>query len=591
MTLDQAMAFGLIAITIGLFVWGRLPYDLVALSALLVGIVLRIVPEKHAFEGFSDEIIVIIAAALVVSAAIARSGVIEAIMRPVLPKLRTTRVQVPVLSACVLLLSMVTKNVGALAIFMPIALQLARRHGTSPSALLMPMAAASLTGGLVTLVGTSPNIIIAKVRADMFGHPFTMFDFTPVGLSIAVIAIAFLSVGWRLLPERRAASSMDAAFTIESYTAEAVLNPASPVVGRTVADLEALQEGDVSVAGIVRERFRRYAPTPATRLHAGDVLLLRGEPEGLEQIVAQARLDLADGGEAAAPGPATVVEGVITENSPLIGRTPSQLALQARHGLGLVALSRRGTAILQRLSTVRFRQGDVVVLRSSSATLPETLGELHVLPLAERSITLGISHRGWTPLIVLAFAMTLVAMKLVGVAVAFFGAAVILLLLRTMTMHEAYRTVEWNILFLLGALIPLSHAVRDTGGTDLLARSLGHAVEGLGPTTTLAVVMVIAMAVTPFFHNAPTTLVMGPIAGSLAVKLGLNPDPFLMAVALGAGCDFLTPVGHQCNTLVLGPGGYRFGDYARLGLPLSFMVVAAGVPLISLFWPLHGHGP
>ena len=590
MTHDQALAFGLIAITIGLFVWGRLPYDLVALSALLVGIALGIVPEKHAFEGFSDEIIVIIAAALVVSACIARSGVIEAIMRPILPKLRTAAVQAPVLSGCVLVLSMVTKNVGALAIFMPIALQLARRHKTSPSSLLMPMAAAALTGGVVTLVGTSPNIIIAKVRADMFGHPFTMFDFTPVGLSIAGLTIAFLAVGWRLLPQRRAASSMDAAFTIESYTAEAVLGPHSPVAGRTVAELEALQQGDVSVAGIVRERFRRYAPTPASRLQAGDVLLLRGEPEGLEALVAQARLDLADGG-GTEKGPVSVVEGVITENSPLIGRTPNQLALQARHGVGLVALSRRGTAILQRLATVRFRLGDVVVLRSSSPTLPETLGELHVLPLAERSITLGISHRGWTPLIVLTVAMVLVAFKVVGVAVAFFGAAVVLLLLRTMTMHEAYRTVEWHILFLLGALIPLSHAVRDTGGTDLLARGLEGAVQGLGPTATLAVVMVIAMAVTPFFHNAPTTLVMGPIAGTLAVKLGLNPDPFLMAVALGAGCDFLTPVGHQCNTLVLGPGGYRFGDYARLGLPLSIMVVAAGVPLIALFWPLHGHGP
>ena len=590
MTHDQALAFGLIAVTIGLFVWGRLPYDLVAMAALLVGIALGIVPEKRAFEGFSDEIIVIIVAALVVSACIARSGTIEAIMRPVLPRLRTVAVQVPALSACVLLLSMVTKNVGALAIFMPIALQLARRHGTSPSSLLMPMAAASLTGGLVTLVGTSPNIIIAKVRADMFGRPFTMFDFTPVGLSIALLTIAFLAVGWRLLPARRAAASMDAAFTIESYTAEARLGPGSPAAGRTVAELEAMQEGDVTVAGIVRERFRRYAPTPASRLQAGDVLLLRGEPEGLDNIVARARLELASGGPGE-KGHATVVEGVVTENSPLIGRTSSQMALQTRYGVGLVALSRRGTAILQRLSTVRFRLGDVVVLRSASPTLPETLGELHVLPLAERSITLGIDHRGWTPLVVLALAMALVAFKVVGVATAFFGAAVILLLLRTMTMHEAYKTVEWHIVFLLGALLPLSHAVRDTGGTDLIAHTLEGAVQGLGPTATLAVVMVIAMAVTPFFHNAPTTLVMGPIAGSLAVKLGLNPDPFLMAVALGSGCDFLTPVGHQCNTLVLGPGGYRFGDYARLGLPLSIMVVAAGVPLITLFWPLYGHAP
>jgi len=590
MTLDQALAFGLIIATIGMFVWGRLPYDLVALAALLIGVATGIVPEKHAFEGFSDEIIIIIAAALVVSACIARSGVIEAIMRPILPRLRTAAVQAPVLAGCVLLLSMVTKNVGALAIFMPIALQLARRHKVSPSSLLMPMAAASLTGGVVTLVGTSPNIIIAKVRADMFGKPFTMFDFTPVGLSIAALTITFLAVGWRLLPKRQAASSMDAAFTIESYTAEAVLGAESPAVGSTVAELEAMQEGDVSVAGIVRERFRRYAPTPESRLHAQDVLLLRGEPENLEQLIAQARLDLATGSKAE-KGQVSVVEGVVTENSPLIGRTPSQMALQARHGVGLVALSRRGQAILQRLSTVRFRLGDVVVLRSTSPSLPETLGELHVLPLAERSITLGVSHRGWTPLAVLAAAMGLVAFHLVGVAVAFFGAAVVLLLLRTMTMNEAYRTVEWHILFLLGALIPLSHAVRDTGGTELLARGLGTAVQGLGPTATLAVVMVIAMVVTPFFHNAPTTLVMGPIAGSLAVKLGLNPDPFLLAVALGAGCDFLTPIGHQCNTLVLGPGGYRFGDYARLGLPLSIMVVAAGVPLLTFFWPLTGHGP
>jgi di/tricarboxylate transporter len=253
-----------------------------------------------------------------------------------------------------------------------------------------------------------------------------------------------------------------------------------------------------------------------------------------------------------------------------------------------VALSRRGQAILQRLGTVRFRIGDVVVLRSTAAALPETLGELRILPLAERAISLGLSRRSWVPLGVLAVAMGLVAFHVVAVAVAFFGAAVVLLLLRTMSMHDAYRTVEWHILFLLGALIPLSHAVRDTGGTELLARGLEAAVHGVSPYWTLTIVTVITMAVTPFFHNAPTVLVVGPIAGSLATKLGLNPDPFLMAVALGAGCDFLTPIGHQCNTLVMSPGGYRFGDYARLGLPLSILVVAAGVPLITFFWPLRG---
>ena len=587
MTLDQGLAFGLVAVTIGMFVWGRLPYDLVAMAALMVGVAIGIVPKDHAFEGFSDEIVVIVGAALVVSAVIARSGAIEAIMRPILPGLRKTAVQVPVLSGCVLILSMVTKNVGALAIFLPIALQLARRHKTSPSALLMPMAFASLAGGLVTLVGTSPNIIIAKVRADMFGKPFGMFDYTPVGLGISAIGILFLSVGWRLLPNRRAASSMDAAFTIESYTAEVTLPAASPLIGRTVADLEALQEGEVDVAGIVRERFRRYAATPGTVLKENDVLLLRGEPEGLEQLIAHARLSLASpvaekGGELA------VVEGVVTEHSPLIGHTSTQMELGARHGIGLVAVSRRGQPILQRLSTLRFHLGDVVVLRSASPSLPEALGELHILPLAERAIALGNSRRSWLPLAVLAAAMVLVAFHVVPVSIAFFGAAVVLLLLRFMTMHDAYRTVEWHILFLLGALIPLSHAIRSTGGTDLLAHALETLVHGLSPTGTLAVIIVIAMAVTPFFHNAPTVLVMGPIAGTLAVKLGLNPDGFLMGVALRAGRDFLTPIGHQCNTLVMGPGGYRFSDYARLGLPLSILVVAVGVPLISWTWPLTG---
>ena len=587
MTLDQGLAFGLVAVTIGLFVWGRLPYDLVAMAALLVGVAIGIVPKDHAFEGFSDEIVVIVGAALVVSAVIARSGAVEAIMRPILPGLRTTAIQVPVLSGCVLVLSMVTKNVGALAIFLPIALQLARRHKTSPSAVLMPMAFASLAGGLVTLVGTSPNIIIAKVRADMFGKPFGMFDYTPVGLGISVVGILFLSVGWRLLPKRRAASSMDAAFTIESYTAEVTLPAASPLVGRTVADLEALQEGDVGVAGIVRERFRRYGATPGTVLKQGDVLLLRGEPEGLEQLISHARLSLASPA-AEGGGELAVVEGVVTENSPLIGHTSAQMDLGARHGIELIAVSRRGQPILQRLATLRFHLGDVLVLRSTSPALPEALGELRILPLAERAIALGNSRRSWLPLAVLAVAMGTVAFHVVPVSIAFFGAAVVLLLLRFMTMHDAYRTVEWHILFLLGALIPLSHAIRSTGGTDLLAHGLETLVHGLSPTGTLAVIIVIAMAVTPFFHNAPTVLVMGPIAGTLAVKLGLNPDGFLMGVALGAGCDFLTPIGHQCNTLVMGPGGYRFADYARLGLPLSILVVAVGVPLICWVWPLTG---
>ena len=595
MTLDQALAFGLIGTTIGLFVWGRLPYDLVALLSLLAGVVVGIVPADKAFEGFADDVVIIVATALLVSSAVARSGAVETAMRPLLRRLRGTAAQVSALSGMVLVLSAFTKNIGALAIFMPVAFQLGRRTGTSPSSLLMPMAFASLIGGLITLIGTSPNIIVSRLREDITGQPFGMFDFAPVGLGIAAAGWVFLSLGWRLLPQnRRGAISMDAALNIEGYTTEAVLLPDSPMIGRSVAELEALGEGGVTVATVIRERFRRYTPRPDWVLRPDDVLLLQGEAEDLDRVVARAGLRLA-GEQAKGSAPASgggedeeesVVEGVVTADSPLIGRTPAQMDLHRRFAVSLLAVSRSGQPVGQRLNAVRLRAGDVALLKGSSGALPGALAELRVLPLSQRDIALGRHRRSLLPVLVLGAAMVLLALHLVPVAVAFFGAAVLLLLLRAMTMREAYGTVEWSVLILLGALIPVSEAIRTTGGTDLIAGWLSGAMEALPPTAAVALIMVAAMGVTPFLNNAATVLMLAPIAGSLAKQLGLNPDAFLMAVAIGAACDFLTPIGHQCNTLVMGPGGYRFGDYWRLGLPLSLIVVGIGVPMIALVWPL-----
>ena len=591
MTLDQGLAFAIILGTIAMFVWGRLPYDLVSLLSLLAGIAVGIIPAHHAFEGFSSDVVIIIGTALLVSAAVARSGVVETAMRPVLPYLTSVHTQVPVLVAAVTLLSMCTKNVGALAILMPVAFQLARRTGTSPSCLLMPMAFGSLLGGLVTLVGTSPNIIVSQLRAELFGRPFGMFDFTPVGLAVAGAGVLFLAFGYRLLPTgQRAAASMDAAFTIESYVTEARLPPDSPMVHKTVAELEALGDSDVRVTTVIREKFRRYTPTAQWTLHAGDLLLLKGEAEDLERVIARAQLRLPAAEDApAAPAPSDkhgVVEGVITADSPLIGRSPAQVHLRQRYGVNLLALSRSGRRITQRLRSLKFRLGDVLVLQGERDMLREALGELGVLPLAQRNIALGQGRRGYLPVFALGLAMVLVALHVVPVAVAFFGAAVVILLFRSLTLREAYDAMEWPVLILMGALIPVSEAVRRTGGTDLVAGWISGVVDALPPLGALAVMMVAAMFTSPFLHNAPTVLVLGPIAASLAGKLGLNADPFLMAVATGAASDFLTPIGHQCNTLVWGPGGYRFSDYWRLGFPLSFIVVLVGAPLIALVWPL-----
>jgi di/tricarboxylate transporter len=590
MTFDQGLAFTIIIGMMALFAWGRWRYDLVAVLALLVAVAAGIVKPDQAFKGFSDDIVIIVASALVVSAAVARSGVIERIVRKLGPYLTTLNRQVVALVGSVTLLSGFVKNIGALAMLMPTAFQLARRTGTSPSSLLMPMSFGALLGGIVTLVGTSPNIIVSRVREQILGASFGMFDFTPVGAGIAVAGFTFLVFGWRLLPHgRKGAASMDAAFNLEGYTTEASVPVDSPAVDLTVKALEALSEDEIEVIALLRGSTRRYEPAGNVVIKAGDILILRGEPSALERVVALEKLTLTRDHKAQERDTPTdevgIMEAVVTPDSELVGSSVGQLKLHDRHGVNLLAVSRKGRRIAHRLRSVKLKAGDVIVLQGNLTIMPETLGELHCLPLAERDLRIG-RKASLLPVGVLAAAMVLVAFNVVPVAVAFFGAAVVLLLAGSLSLREAYDAIEWPILVMLGALIPVSDALRTTGGTELIAAGLSHVAAHMPATAALALLLAAAMAVTPFLNNAATVLVMAPIGASVASKLGYNPDPFLMAVAIGAACDFLTPIGHQCNTLVMGPGGYRFGDYWRLGLPLSLIVLAVGVPLIAFFWPV-----
>jgi di/tricarboxylate transporter len=592
MTIPQIFAFSVMAAAMGLFVWGRLRFDLVALLALLAAIALGIVPADKAFSGFADDIVIIVASALLVSAAVERSGVVDDVFQRISPYLSTTTVQVAVLVGTVTVLSGFVKNIGALTMLMPIAFFIARRTGTRPSNLLMPMAFGSLLGGIVTLIGTSPNIIVAREREQITGEPFSMFDFTPVGICIAVAGVAFLTFAWRLLPQdRKGTASIDAAFTLEGYTVEARVPKASPAIDKTVGQLEAMADNEVEVFMIVRERTRHFAPDDDSVLKVDDILLIEGQPPALERMVDKAKLELAgEGTKKPVDAPTDeigIMEAVVTDRSLLIGCTPSQVRLDDRYGVHLLAVSRSGKRITQRMRAVSLRAGDVVVLRGNLTTMPQSLGELRCLPLAGRDLRLGSRRRSLLPLSILATAMALIAVHLVPVAIGFFGAAVVLLLLKSLTLREAYEALDWPILIMLGALIPVSDALRTTGGTELIASFLSATADRLPALGALALIMVAAMAVTPFLNNAATVLVMAPIAASFAYSLGYSPDPFLMAVAIGAACDFLTPIGHQSNLLVMGPGGYSFGDYWRLGFPLSIMVVVAGVPLIALFWPFR----
>jgi di/tricarboxylate transporter len=592
MTLQQGLSFAIIAGLLILFVWDRLRYDLVALLALLAAVACGIVPVNRAFSGFGNPLLPLVGSALVVSQAIGRSGVIEALLRRIKPAMRSADLQVGLLVAVVTLLSALIKNVGALAIFLPIAIQTARQNNRSPSEFLMPLSFGSLVGGMMTLIGTSPNVIISSIRQQILGRPYEMFDFLPVGFGISLITVVLVSFAWRLIPRRRKSTNdAEQPFRLDDYISEVRVPESSPVIGKTVRELEALADGEATVTALIRKGRRRDIPPGSWQLAAGDVLVLECDPQALDKLVKTAGLELVGSKDIPSEGETapdiSVVEAVITPASPMVGATLLELRLRDRFGVNLLALGRRGRRTIARLRRIRFEAGDVVVLQGLTNAMPETLATLGCLPLAGRNLQLGRPRKVFLPLVILALAVGLSGTELVPAPLAFTGAAVVIAVSGILTLKEIYDSVEWPILILLGALMPLGEGMHAVGTTDLIAGWLSNLSSILPAAGVLVVILTATMLLTPLLHHATAVIVMGPVAASLAHRLGLNVDPFLMAVAVGASCDFLSPIGHQCNTLVMGPGGYRFTDYWRLGLPLSTLVVVLGVPLILLVWPLH----
>ncbi|TCM14366.1 di/tricarboxylate transporter [Novosphingobium sp. PhB165] len=569
-----------------LFIWGRFRFDVTAVIALLASVALGLVPPDKAFSGFSDDIVIIVASALILSAAVQRSGLVELAVDRLADRLHRPGSQLFALTALVGAASGLIKNIGALAMLMPAASQLAKRSETNPSRFFMPMAFASLLGGLTTMVGTSPNIIVSRVREEMTGQPFRMFDYLPTGLGLLVIGLAFLQFGKRLLPERQAPVTMGEALNISAYTTEATVAAQASIIGDTVGSFVDSQEGSVEVTAVLRHGLRAEV-LPDTMIEENDILILMGDPDALERAIAGAGLILHEPDASDHPDDQTgVIEAVVTAGSVLVGSNAGRLMLKERMGLRLIAISREGSRLKNKPSGVKIQAGDIVVLQGDLDAMPSQLSQLGVLALAQRPIRLGRERKGWLAIVILASAMIATASGLVPVAFAFFAGAGVVLITGALPAEDAYKAIEWPILIMLGALIPVSETLQTTGASNVLAVELARLASHLPPWGAVAMVLLISMAVTPFLNNAATVLVMAPIAAVFAHDLGYRPDAFLMATAIGAGCDFLTPIGHQCNTLVMGPGGYRFTDYARLGAPLSLLVLLAGPPLIMTFWPV-----
>jgi di/tricarboxylate transporter len=589
MSTDQLLAFAILGLTLVLFAWGRWRYDLVAVLALLAVVLGGLIPVRDAFLGFAQPAVITVAAVLIISRALQNAGIVEFVVKGIAPLRAREHLQLAAQTVIIALLSSFMNNVGALALMLPVALRNAYRDDYTPAKSLMPLAFGSLLGGLTTLIGTPPNIIVSAYRAQAGGQPFAMFDFTPVGIVVAAAGLAFVVlVGWRLIPKERLATEGEKKFAIADYVTEARVEQEAKAAGATIFELEAMAEEDVTILGVVRDDLRRLAPAGSQRVWPGDILLLRGDTEALKALIDAAGLKLAQDRvdpKQLQSEEIDVVEAVVGPSSRLIGRTPVTARLRTLHGLNLLALARQGVHIRERLGHASFRSGDVLLLQGPGKGMMDVLAELGCIPLAGRDIGIARRQRLLLAAAIFGLAIAVTIAGLLPVHVSFLAAAAGMVLVNIIKLDEVYAAIDWPVIVLLAAMFPVGGALEATGAAALVADGVLRVSQGLGPAWVLLIVFVTTMFVSDVINNNATALLMAPLAVTVAARLGVSPDPFLMAVAIGASCAFLTPIGHQSNTLVMEPGGYRFGDYWRVGLPLEAVIVAVAMPMILLVWP------
>lgn len=611
MTPEQAIVSAILVAIIAAFIWDRWRHDMVALAGLLACVAAGVVPTEEAFSGFGHPAVITVGCVLVLSRGLQTSGVVDILAQRVLPQSAGMVLTLVALTALAAVLSAFMNNVGALALLMPVALQIASRLKVPAGRVLMPLSFGSILGGMTTLIGTPPNLIVSSFRAKNGAEGFGMFDFTPVGLGVAAIGVAFVTlIGWRLIPTRERAGVEG--FVTGTYLTEARIPEKSKAAGMSLREIEAaLEEADAQVVGLIHNEVRIPAPNPYREARAGDILVIEAEPEALAAVLSTLGLTLVgdilkdeevtgDGNKEQQPVTpeyiearkiiqsenVTLMELAVMPNSYLAERSVTDIRLRARYGINLLAISRQGRRSMSRLRTTNIMEGDVLLMQGTPEALSEFAAQFGCVPLAERGIRLPDRSLTVKATGIMLLAVSGAAFGLFPAAIMFAAGVLASMALGVVSPRVVYDAIDWPVIILLAALIPVGGAVESTGAATVIADLLLHDIAQAYPVTALVLILIVTMTLSDFMNNAATAAVMCPIAISAANQLGMNADPFLMAVAVGASCAFLTPIGHQNNTLILGPGGFRFGDYWRLGLPLEILVIAISIPMILLVWPL-----
>jgi len=591
MSFEQGYVFTVLIVVLGLFVWGRFRYDIVALLALLAVVMGGIVPTVDAFQGFGHPAVITVAAVLVISRSLQNSGIIGVLVRWVEKIDYGPSVQVIIISSLVAVLSGFMNNVGALALLLPVVLQIARRSNRAPGELMMPLAFGSLLGGLTTMVGTPSNIIVASFRAKSAGIPFSMFDFAPVGLFVAITGILFIGFfGWRLIPVRAPEKGGASSLSVADYLTEVIVPKNSGLSRVSIARLfEDIGETEGHVVALIRGGNKYILPDVTQKLRINDHLLLEGNTDVIENILHNTPLQLAGNRsfsiEEQEDNENSAIEVVVKPNSRLIGRSVAQAQIEKRHDIFLLALFRHGQSLQKTLRQIKIWAGDVLLLEGDARRFPEVLSIIGCLPLTERDIVL---HREPTliPLIIFLVSITFGMSGIISLPVAFTGGVIALVVFGQIPIRELYQGIEWPVIVLLGAMVPVGSAMEISGANDLLADNVIIVAKFLPTWGIVPLILVTAMVLSDIINNAATAILMSQLSIQIADRIDVSADPLLMAVAIGSSCAFLTPIGHQSNILVMGPGGYRFGDYWRLGLPLELLIICTSVPMVLFVWPL-----
>jgi len=589
---DQTVLFLILGAVFGFLLWGRVRYDLVAFGALVVAVIAGAVPSGVAFSGFGHPATVIVALVLIVSRGLSNSGAVELLARYVVSSTRPLVVHIGLMSGVGAVLSAVMNNVAALALLMPIDSEAATRAQRGPGLTLMPLSFATILGGMVTLIGTPTNIVIATFRGDALGEPFAMFDFAAVGGIVALVGIVFVTVvGWRLLPKaRRQRNSRQELQDLSGYVAEAVVLESTGLLGEPLRELYPLaEEHDIAVLGMVRGGQRLPGTARRESLRSGDLIVVEGAAAAIDAFIGASGLEHAGrNDQIELLGKSQVLmEAVVQDGARIAGRSARDVRLAYRHGAMLLGVARQGQPFRERVRKLSIRAGDVLLLSGPEDRMLDIIAWLGCLPLAERGLRLLQRRKAGLAIGLFAIAILAASTGLVYLPVALAAAAAIYVVLGLVPASEVYESVEWPVIVLLACLIPIGGAFESSGCTALIVNAVLGWTEGMPIVLVVVLLMLITMTLSDVLNNVATALIAAPIALELANRLEVNPDPLLMAVAVAASCAFLTPIGHKNNTIIMGPGGYRFGDYWRMGLPLEILVVVVSVPMILLVWPLN----